>query len=190
MGEYWFFSPLGLDVSYATSWIRFNQTVVSPQTEASPYWLAAHLKYRYFFSQRAMSPEIVGSVGYRIYDFRLDKSDLTYFNNIRYRGIDIAIIASYPLTSRINAVLNLAYQPDLTVRENPVTSGTNPSAYAYSIGVTGYFNIYDGLMLALGYQYQEYQAKFGGTGTRIPGTTNAKIHDLYHMAQLSLVYEF
>ena len=191
-GEYWFFSPLGLDASYATSRMRFDQTAISPQTDASPYWLAGHLKYRYFFSQGPFSPEITASVGYRIYNFQVDKSDLQYFNNIRYRGIDIAITAGYPLTSRIKAVLDLAYQPDLVVRENPVTSGTNSGSYAYSVGVTGYFNIYDGLLLALGYQYQEYQAKFSGLGTRNPpaGTTNASIHDLYHMTQLSLVYEF
>ena len=106
--------------------------------------------------------------------------------------MDIAITASYPLTSSVKWVLNLAYQPALIVRENPATSGTNSNAYAYSIGLTAYLRIYNGVMLALGYHYQAYQANFSGLGTRnqSAGTTNAKIHDVYHGAQLSLVYEF
>lgn len=191
IGDYWFLTPLGVDVSYATSWLRFDQINGTPiDNGASPYWISAHLKYRYFFSSGLLSPEIVGSVGYRIYDFPVDQSDLIYFNNIRYRGVDIALAASYPITSRIKGALNVGYQPSLTVRENPVTSGTNPNAYAYSIGLTGYFKITDGAMLAMGYYYQVYQANFSGTGTRDGGTTNAKIHDLYHGANLSLIYEF
>jgi len=191
MGEYWFLSPIGVDVSYTASWIHFDQINGMPiDNDASPYWISAHLKYRYFFLRSLLSPEIVGSVGYRIYDFQVDQSDLNLFNNIRYRGVDIALAASYPITSRIKGILNVEYQPSLIVRENPVTSGTNPNAYAYSIGLTGYFKITDGAMLALGYYYQVYQANFSGTGTRGTGTTNAKIHDVYHGAQLSLVYEF
>ena len=192
MGEYWFFSPFGLDASYAGARTQFDQTSVSPQTDSTSSWIAGHLKYRYYFSQRSLSPEIIGSVGYRVYNFLVNNSDLKYFNNIRYKGIDLAITARYPFTSRIKADLNLAYQPDLLVRENPVTSGTNSSAYTYSIGVTGYYNIYNGLLLALGYQYQEYRADFSGTGTRNPpaGTTNAKIRDAYHMAQFNFIYKF
>lgn len=192
-GEYWFLSPIGLDVSYTASWIRFDRIDSTPiDNGASPYWVSAHLKYRYFFSRGLLSPQIVGSVGYRIYDFQVDQSDLKFFNDIRYRGIDIALAASYPVTPRIKGVLNIEYQPSLIVRENPATSGTNPSVYAYSIALTGYFKITDGVMFALGYYYQVYQANFSGVGTRNPpaGTTNAKIHDLYHGVKLSLVYEF
>jgi hypothetical protein len=193
MGEYWLFAPIGLDASYATSWILFDQINGTPiDIGASPYWVSAHLKYRYFFSDSTTSPEIVGSVGYRIYDFPVDKSDLVFFNNVRYRGVDITLAASYPITSRFKGVLNLAVQPALLVRENPVTSGTSSSAYGYSVGLTGYFKIFDGLMLGLGYHYEAYEAKFGGTGTRNQPafTTNAKSHDVYQGARLSVIYEF
>jgi len=191
-GEYWFLSPLGVDVSYATSWIRFDQTSSSPRTDASPSWLVAHLNYRYFFSSSLLSPEIVGSVGYRIYDFHVDQSDSKFLNNIKYSGIDITLVASYPMASRIKAVLNAGYQPALNVEENPVTSGTSSNADGYSVGLTGYFKIFDGMTLALGYHYQAYQANFSGLGTRNQpaGTTNAKVHDVYDGVQLSLVYEF
>ena len=189
-GEYWVLAPIGVDVSYAASWIYFYQTGGVPKTDASLSWLAAHLKYRHFFSSGPLSPEIIGSVGYQIYDFEVDQSDLNFFNNIKYSGIDIALAASYPMTSKIKGVLNVGYQPSLDVEENPVTSGTNPSADGYFIGLTGYFKVYDRTALALRYYYQAYHANFDGTGTRGVGTTNTEIRDIYHGANLSLVYEW
>src|SRR5262249_11568789 len=160
-----------------TAWMRFDQTGSIPQkTDASPSWLAAHLKYRYFFSKDALSPELVGSVGYRIYDFEVDPGDPIFFNNIKYKGIDLGLTAAYPFTPKIKGVLNAGFQPSLNVDENPRTSGTDPSAYAYTIGLTGYYSITGRIKLGLGYSYQEYHAKFSGIGTRNPpgGTTNAK----------------
>jgi hypothetical protein len=190
MGEYWFLSSLGVDVSYATAWMKFDQTGGIPQTDASPSWLAAHLKYRYFFSKDVLSPEIVGSVGYRIYDFEVDPSDSNFFNNIKYSGIDISLAAAYPITPRIKGVLTIGFQPALSVDEDPVTSGTDPSAYAYAVGLTGYYKITSNIMLGLGYFYQEYHAKFNGTGTRGFVPTNAEISDRYQGINLSLIYEF
>lgn len=189
-GEYWVLAPLGVDVSYAASWIYFYQTGNVPKTDASLSWLAAHLKYRHFFSSDPLSPEIVGSVGYQIYEFEVDQSDLNYFNNIKYSGIDIALAASYPMTSKIKTVLNVGYQPSLDIEENPVTSGTNPNAYGYFIGLTEYFKVSDRTALALRYYYQAYHVNFGGTGTRGVGTTNTEIRDIYQGANLSLVYEW
>src|SRR4030095_7527523 len=172
------------------AWMQYDQTGSSPETDASPSWFAAHLKYRYFFSNDFLSPEIIGSIGYRVYDFDVDPSDSNFFNNIKYSGIDLVLAASYPITSRIKGVLTVVYQPFLAVDEDPVTSGTDPSAYAYTIGLMGYYKITGAWMLTLGYFYQDYQAKFDGTGTRGPGPTNAKISDRYQGANLSLIYEF
>jgi len=189
-GEYWVLAPIGVNVSYAASWIYFYQSGDVPKTDASLSWLAAHLKYRHFFSSGSLSPEIIGSVGYQIYDFEVDQSDLNFFNNIKYSGIDIALAASYPMTSKIKGVLNVGYQPSLDVEENPVTSGTNPSADGYFIGLTGYFKVFYRAALALGYYYQAYHVNFSGTGTRGVGTTNAEIRDIYQGVNLRLVYEF
>ncbi len=189
-GEYWVLAPIGIDASYAASWIYFYQTGGVPKTDASLSWLAYHLKYRHFFSSGPLGPEIVGSVGYQIYDFKVDQSDLNFFNNIKYSGIDIALAASYPMTSKIKGVLNVGYQPSIDVEENPVTSGTNPNADGYFTGLTGYFKVSDMAALALGYYYQAYHVNFSGTGTRGVGTTNAEIIDIYQGVNLSLVYEF
>lgn len=188
-GEYWVLEALGADVSYAASRIYFQQTGSIPKTDASLSWLAAHLKYRWFFSNSPLSPEIVGSVGYQIYDYEVDQSDLNYFNNIKYSGIDLAVAASYPVTSKIKGVLNVGYQPLLDVKETPVTSGTNPDVYGYFIGLTGYFKVSDRAALTPGYYYQAYHADFSGTGTRGVGTTDAEIRDIYQGVNLSLVYE-
>lgn len=189
-GEYWVLAPIGVNVSYAASWIYFHQTGGVPKTAASLSWLAAHLKYRHFFSSGPLSPEIVGSVGYQIHDFEVDQSDLNFFNNIKYSGIAMALAASYPVTSKIKGVLNVGYQPSLDVEENPVTSGTNPSADEYFIGLIGYFKVSDWAALALGYYYQAYHVNFSGTGTRGVGTTHAEIRDIYQGVNLRLVYEF
>jgi len=189
-GEYWVLAPIGVNVSYAASWIYFYQSGDVPKTDASLSWLAAHLKYRHLFSDSPLSPEIVGSVGYQIYDFEVDQSDLNFFNNIKYSGIDIALAASYPMSSKTKGILNVGYQPSLHVEEKPVTSGTNPSAYGYYIGLTGYFKVSDRAAFAPGYYYQAYHVNFSGTGTRGVGTTNAEIRDIYQGVHLSLVYEF
>ena len=189
-GEYWVLASLGIDVSYAASWIYFYQTGDVPKADSSLSWMTTHLKYRHFFSDDPLSPEIVGSVGYQIYEFEVDQSDLNYFNNIKYGGIDIALAASYPMTSKIKTVLNVGYQPSLDIEESPVTSGINPNAYGYFIGLTGYFKVYDRTALALRYYYQAYHANFDGTGTRGVGTTNTEIRDIYKGANLSLVYEW
>ena len=194
-GEYWFLSSLGADLSYTASWIQFDKidgTAISTQVRASPRWTSAHLKYRYFFAGDSLSPEIVVSAGYGIYDFTVNNSDPVFFNDIRYGGIEMAVSAIYPITSRVSGILSMGYQPALIVKETPVTSGTGPKANAYSIDLTGRFKIIERLMLALGYHYQDYRADFSGVGTRNPpaGTTDSKLHDLYHGAQMSLVYEF
>lgn len=189
-GEYWVLAPIGVDASYATSWIYFYQTGDVPRTDASLSWLAAHLKYRHLLSSSPSSPEIVVSVGYHIYDFEVDQSDWNFFNNIKYSGIDIALAASYPMTSKTKGILNVGYQPSLDVEEKPVTSGINPSAYGYYIGLTGYFKVSKRASFAPGYYYQAYNVNFSGTGTRGVGTTNAEIRDIYQAVNLNLVYEF
>lgn len=193
-GEYWVLESLGADVSYAASRIYFYETGSVPETDASISWLAAHLKYRWFFSNGPLSPQttgsVTGSVGWQTYDFEVDESDLNFFNNIKYSGIDIALDASYPVTSKIKGALNIGYQPSLDVRESPVTSGTNPDAYGYFIGLTGSFKVSDRSALMPGYYYQAYHADFGGTGTRGGGTTHAEIRDIYQGVNLRLVYEF
>ncbi len=189
-GEYWILAPIGVDVSYAASWIYFNQTDSVPRADASLSWLGAHLKYRHFLSSVPLSPEITGSIGYHVYEFEVDQSDLNFFNNIKYSGIDLALAAGYPMTSKIKGVLNVGYRPSLNVRERPVTSGTNPSADGYLAGLTGYFKVFERTALKLGYYYQAYHLNFSGTGTRGVGTTNAEIKDIYHGINLSVVYDF
>ncbi|MCC6545005.1 MAG: hypothetical protein IT392_11005 [Nitrospirae bacterium] len=189
-GEYWVLAPLGADVSYSASWIYFKQTGSVPKTDASLSWLTAHLKYRHFFSSDRLSPEIVGSVGYHIYDFEVDKSDSKYFNNIKYSGIDIALTASYPMTSKMKGVVNVGYLPSLDIEEDPVTSGTNPHAYGYYFGLAEHFNVSDKTALALRYYYLAYHAKFSGDGTRGAGTTDTEIRDLCQGINLSLIYEW
>ncbi len=193
VGEYLFLSSLGADLSYTTSWIQFDKIdSTSIKVRASPHWTSAHLKYRYFFARDPLSPEIAISAGYGVYDFMVNKRDPVFFNDIRYSGIEIAVSAVYPISSKVRGILSMGYQPALHVKETPVTSGTESNAYAYSIDLTGQFKIIERLMLALGYHYQDYRAVFSGVGTRNPpaGTTDSKLHDFYHGAQLSLIYEF
>ena len=190
-GELWPVSFIGIDILYKTGWLKFNRIgAASIDTNASPYWLSANLKYRYIFNEKPASPQLFGKIGYHIYNFPVDKSDSQYFNNYSYTGINIGIGAKIPFWDSFGININGDYLPSLSVKEDPVTSGTKGKASGYLFGLGMYYIFTDGFMLDLNYSYNSYKADFTGTGTRGAGTTSASSTDSYSGLNLNIRYEF
>ncbi len=190
-GELWPVSYLGIDLSYKTGWLKFNKIgTASISTSASPYWLAANVKYRYNFTDKPTSPQIIGKVGYHIYDFSVDKSDSLYFNSYSYKGINIGLGAKIPFWESFGINLNGDYLPMLSVKEDPVTSGSKGKASGYLLGFGLYYVLTEGFIADVNYSYNSYKADFTGTGTRAGGTTSASSTDTYNGMNLNIRYEF
>ncbi|MBI5043683.1 MAG: autotransporter outer membrane beta-barrel domain-containing protein [Nitrospirae bacterium] len=190
-GELWPVSFLGLDISYKTGWLKFDKIgTTSIDTKASPYWLSTNLKYRYIFTDKPTSPHLIGRVGYHIYDFSVSNSDLLYFNNYSYKGINIGLGAKIPFWDSFGININGDYLPSLSVKEDPVTSGSKGKASGYLLGMGLYYILTDGFILDLNYSYNSYKADFTGTGTRGSGTTNASSTDTYNGINMNIRYEF
>ena len=120
-GELWAASFIGIDLSYKTGWLKFNKIgTASADTAASPYWLSANLKYRYVFTDKTTSPQLIDRVGYHIYDFSVNKSDSLYFNNYSYKGINIGLGAKIPFWESFGINVSGDYLPLLSVKEDPV----------------------------------------------------------------------
>ncbi|MFZ3090651.1 MAG: hypothetical protein WA240_08525 [Nitrospirota bacterium] len=190
-GELWAASFIGIDLSYKTGWLKFNKIgTASADTAASPYWLSANLKYRYVFTDKTTSPQLIDRVGYHIYDFSVNKSDSLYFNNYSYKGINIGLGAKIPFWESFGINVSGDYLPLLSVKEDPVTSGSKGKATGYLLSFGLYYILTDGFIADLNYSYNSYKADFTGTGTRGSGTTSASSTDTYNGINLNIRYEF
>ncbi|MBI5182594.1 MAG: hypothetical protein HZA06_06775 [Nitrospirae bacterium] len=190
-GEFWPVPFLGAEFLYRTGWISFDKIGSSNvDISAAPSWLTANLEYRHIFSSKATSPHLIVKGGYHIYDFSVNKSELTYFNNYSYRGFNIGLGAKIPFLENLGLNVNGDYQPMLTASEDPVTSGSEGKGFGYSLGIGIYYKIINGFMADLNYFYTSYKIDFNGAGTRGTGTTNASSTETSNGLNLNVRYEF